>query len=81
MTSLGHHVVAIEHAGDLFVGGAFAEFGMAHEIPRTGGNKSERDGGLRVVREEEIAGELFLDEAGIRLVLVEEPDHVIAIRP
>ena len=42
----GDHVVAIESAGHVFVGGAFAEFGLADEIPRAGGDEAEGDGGL-----------------------------------
>ena len=41
-----HHVVAIQQARDVLVGGAFAQFRVADEIPRAGGDEAGGHGRL-----------------------------------
>ena len=54
---------------------------MTDEIPRTGGNESQRDDSVRFIGKQNVARQLFLNEARIRLVFIERADHVIAKGP
>ena len=78
---VGDHVVAVEGAGDLAVEFGLGEFGMADVVPRSGGDEALGDVSVGRLGVERIAGQLFFDEAGVGLVLVEGPDDVVAIGP
>ena len=67
--------------GDSPVTLRLGHFGMADQIPRAGGQKTERDDAVERVRVESVAGNLLIDEAAIRLIGIEGPNDVIAIRP
>ena len=78
---VGYHVVAVEHAGLLFINGALAQLDVADKVPRTGGNEPRGDDSFGIIGEEHVAGNLLLDEALIGLVRIERADDVVAIRP
>src|SRR5262249_15280415 len=50
-------------------------------VPRSCREEASGDGRPRVAGEEDIAGNLFADEASIRPVVIEGPDQVVAIWP
>ena len=75
------HVVAIEMPGDLAIGLRLRNFAMADVIPRSCRDEAKRFDAVAGIGIEHVAGDLFLDEARVRLVFVEGADDVIAIRP
>ena len=78
---IGAHVIAVEVAGDLAVDFFFADFGVADEVPGAGGDEAEGGEAVFGAWEEDVAGELFLDEAGVGAVFVEGADDVVAVGP
>ena len=78
---VGDHVVAVEVARDFAVDFRLGHFGVTDEIPRAGGDETERLDAVGRVREKLVAGDLFLHETRVGLVAVERANHVIAIRP
>ena len=76
-----HHVVAVVAAGDLLVDRSLAQFGVPHRVPRTGGNEARGHDAGRLVGKQHVAGQLFLDETAVGLVLVQRVDDIVAIGP
>ena len=76
-----HHVIAVEHLREPMVEGIFAHPHHQRLIPRPGGEKTQRHRGLRVRGKQRIACHLLLHKTGVRLVLVESANHIVAIRP
>ena len=52
-----------------------------HLVPRAGHEKAAGDDAVRGDRPERVAGQLFFDELGVRLVGVKAADDVVAIPP
>jgi hypothetical protein len=67
--------------GDASVGLGFRDFLVTDEIPGAGGDEAQGFDALGGVGEEDVAGDLFLDEAIVAFVGVERTDDVIAVRP
>ena len=78
---VGHHVVAVEVAGDLAVGLRLGHLAVADQVPRSGGDEANCLLAVDRIGEEHVAGDLLLDEPGVGLVGVERADDVIAIGP
>ena len=78
---IGHHVVAVEMTGNLAVGLRFRNLAMANEVPGACGDETDRLVAVAGVAKEHIASDLFFNEAGVGLVVVETPDHVVAVGP
>ena len=78
---VGHHVVAVEMTGELAVDFRLRHLGVADEVPRPGRDEPECLDAIGRFREEHVAGDLLLHEAGVRFVGIERADHVVAIRP
>ena len=78
---VGDHVVAVKIPGDLPVQRVFADVLQRAFIPRSRGQESQRDRGLRIVGKQHVPRDLFLHEPAIRLVGVQRLDQVVAIRP
>ena len=78
---VGDHVIAVEVACDFAVGFVFGDFGVTDEVPWAGGDEAEGFDAVAGVWEEDIAGELFGDEAGVGFVGIEGADDVVAVGP
>ena len=78
---VGHHVVAVEVASDLAVGLGLRHLAVADQVPRAGGDETDRLLAVGRIGKEHVAGDLLLDEPGVGLVGVERTDHIIAIGP
>ena len=78
---VGHHVVAVEVAGDLAVGLGLRHLAVADQVPRSGGDEADCLLAVGRIGKEHVTGDLLLDEPGIGLVGVERADDVIAIGP
>ena len=76
-----HHVITIEVPGDLPVDLRLGDLRMADEIPRAGGEETQRLDAVARPREERVPRHLLLDETGVGLVRVEGPDDVVAVGP
>ena len=75
------HVVAVEVSGDFPVGFGLGHFGVADEIPRTGGDETQRLDAVGGAGEEHVAGDLFLHETRVGFVGVEGAHDVVAVGP
>ena len=77
---LRDHVIEVARAGRPF---EYVAFGLhlAHKIPRTRGEESRGDEGMRAVWGEGVAGDLLADELVVGLVRVERLNDVVAVAP
>src|SRR5262249_49948169 len=73
--------VTVEVAADLAVDAVVADVAERALVPGAGGQEAQGDGGVGVVGEEDVAGQLLLDEAGVRFVGVGGADEGVAGRP
>ena len=55
-----HHVITVEIARDLFVHGVLDDKNLGTLVKRTGRDESSGHHALRIIREQNIAGQLFL---------------------
>ena len=76
-----HHVVTIEIARDFLVDRSVLNAHLRAFIPRPRRQETGCGDGVRVVRKQNVSGNLLRDEAGVRFVLIERAYHVVAIRP
>lgn len=65
----------------MFVEGAVHDAHLRAFVPWARGDEGGGDGGVWVGGIEDVAGELFFDESGVGLVVVEGLDEVVAIGP
>ena len=78
----GHdHVVAIVVARDQAVSFGFGQLHMANEIPWPCGNKPCRHDSFGRIRKQNVASQLFIDEAAPARIAIKSSNHIIAIRP
>src|SRR5688572_28940936 len=54
---------------------------MTNMVPWSSRDETQGDDGVGIAGEEDVTGELLLHEAGVRLVVVEGADHVVAVGP
>ena len=78
---IGKHVVAVDELGLELIDGPLAELGVAHEVPRAGGDEPRGDHAPRIAGLKHVAGNLLADELAVGQVAIETLDHVIAIGP
>ena len=78
---VGHHVVAVEVAGNLAVGLRLGHLAVADQVPRSRGDEADCLLAVGRLGKEHVAGYLFLDEPGVGLVGVERTDTKVAIGP
>ena len=76
-----HHVVPIEKTGNALVYRVFPKLRVSDEIPGTRGNEARGDNTLRVIRKQDVAGQLFFQKACVRFVVVERTNHVVSVGP
>ena len=76
-----HHVIAIQMTGDLPIDLCFRHLGMTDVVPRSCCDEPERCDAISGSGIERITCDLLLNEAGVRLVVVEGTDDVVAVRP
>ena len=78
---VGDHVVAVEVTGDFAIDFFLSDFGVTDEVPRAGGDEAEGGDAIEGAGKEDVAGNLFLHEAGVGFVGIERPDHIISVGP
>ena len=75
------HLIAVRMPSDFAIDLGLRHFGMPDPIPRSRRDEAQPQDAVRSARKKHIARKLLLDEACIRLVVVEGLDDVVAIRP
>ena len=76
-----YYVVPVQHPSNLLVCRSLPQFGVPHEVPGARSDESGCNSPIRLVWEEDITGNLFLDETAVRLAIVQGANHVVAVRP
>ena len=76
-----HHVVAVVVARDESIGLGDGQLDVADEIPRPGGDETQRRSKFWLIRKKRVRRQLLLHESRIGFVAVERVDDVVAIRP
>ena len=77
---LGDHVVEVIGPGLPPQHRAFG-FDLTDKVPGAGGEKAGGNRKGRIVRSDHVAGQLTADELVVRQVIIEGPDHPVAIPP
>src|SRR5262245_29276862 len=78
---IGHHVISVEMPRDLAVDFSFGKLSMTDEIPRPGGEKSQRDDSITGARKKNVSRDLLFDETRVSFISIQRTNDIIAIRP
>ena len=68
---VGDHVIAVEVTGDFAIDFLLSDFGVTDQVPWAGGDEAEGGDAIDGSGKEDIAGNLFLNEAGVGFVGIE----------